>query len=53
MVANVSMVVKTIQERNLLSMAMQVIVNQRQWAQLGHFMFMYLAKIMQLVRVSF
>ena len=27
MVANVSMVVKTIQERNLLSMAMQVIVN--------------------------
>ena len=27
MVANVSMVVKTIQERNLLSMVMQVIVN--------------------------
>ena len=27
MVANVSMVVKAIQERNLLSMAMQVIVN--------------------------
>ena len=27
MVANVSMVVKTIQERSLLSMAMQVIVN--------------------------
>ena len=52
MAANVTMVVKTIQEHNLLSMAMQIIVSQRQWAQLGHFMFMYLVKIMQLVRVS-
>ena len=52
MVWDVGMVVKTIQKRNLLSMVMQITASQRQWVQSGQIMFMYPAKIMQLVRVS-